>query len=73
MFHHIVEIMLQLLSTIEYCHKRMIVHRCISSENVLIVWNNGPIIKIIDFSQTTQRDCPKPLSVPAHKQNVNFT
>ena len=35
------------------------------------MWNNSPIIKIIDFSTTTQKDCPKPFQVCSHKQNVN--
>lgn len=36
------------------------------------MWNNRPIVKVIDFAQTTQKDCPKPFPVSSHKQNVNI-
>ena len=70
-FYNIVSIMIQILSAIEYCHKKMIVHRIINPENILLMWNKQPIVKIIDFSETTQKDCPKPIPVPSFKKNVH--
>ena len=50
----------------------MIVHRIINPNNIMLIWDTQPVIKLIDFSQTVQKDCPKPFTVLLHKQNVIF-
>jgi serine/threonine protein kinase len=49
----VARIMMQLLSTIKYCHDSNIVHRDLKPENILIEGNprskSGITIKVIDF------------------------
>lgn len=70
-FEHIVEIMRQILSVVEYCHKQMFAHRAITVDNILLTWREQrPLIKLIDFSQAQAIDCPRQKKIIASKRNV---
>ena len=67
--------MLSLLSAVDYCHHRLIVHRDLKPDNLLLVSNDGGILKVADFETATQSregnilyasDISKRFSIPAH-------
>lgn len=51
--------MQQILSAVDYCHKKKIVHRDLKPENIVLVDNTiSTTIKIIDFGRSAIL-CPK--------------
>lgn len=70
-FSDVVKIIMQLFGAVEYMHRKMIAHRAITPDNILLIWkDNQPIVKLVDFSQATPIDCPRPTVVLREKRNV---
>jgi serine/threonine protein kinase len=56
--------MKQVLSAVDFCHRKQIAHRTLGPDNILLIQNHSMfIVKLIDFSQACALDCPKPKSI----------
>lgn len=73
LFTDVVEIMRQLLRAVDFCYRKSIAHRAITTENILLFFSDSqPCLKLIDFSQACTIGCTNPSSIPAEKRNVHI-
>lgn len=65
------EIFLQLLTAVKYMHSRLICHRAITVDNIVVYWvKDVPYLKLLDFSQAAPLDCPNPSQVLISKRDI---
>ncbi len=65
--------MKQIISALDFCHRKQIAHRAITVDNVMLIWKDKkPIVKILDFSQAVVIGCPTPNPIFAEKRVVIY-